>query len=257
MKKINPPEVQRIAVLALALEPLAEKKGCTTRTIDLHSNLKLVDFQAAAINAGLYFYTLAERIKKAHGQPKYFYDLCVRAIEDSTRNLENKKQINFGLLDLLFPLIISHVVYGGSGATICKNFVKVLKNSSSRDVVFKNKMRRAGWKTSRKSYKSRFPIDNSYGNLYDLYKRDITVSKEIGFESNVYWLGEFNSGLPTMRSMLEVAKKIVKKQGLLKALEKCYDYGMKKITRVGIAADYTAAIAYLLLVEPGSDTYIK
>lgn len=78
-------------VLALALEPLAEKKGCTTRTIDLQQNLKLVDFQAAAINTGPYFHALAERIYKSRAQPKYFYDLCLNAIQGSTHNLENKK----------------------------------------------------------------------------------------------------------------------------------------------------------------------
>src|SRR4051812_35771615 len=104
MKRVNPKIVQRDVVLALVIEPLAEKEGCTTRSHDLHDQLKLVDFQTSAVNVGQYFFELARRVNASGGQPKKFYDLCFEALIDSTAGLDNKKYINWGLLDLLFPL---------------------------------------------------------------------------------------------------------------------------------------------------------
>ncbi|MBI2624334.1 hypothetical protein HYW67_02460 [Candidatus Parcubacteria bacterium] len=52
---IDPQEVQRQVVLALVLEPLAEKSGCTTRSRDSSEELRLVDLQGAAVNVGRIF----------------------------------------------------------------------------------------------------------------------------------------------------------------------------------------------------------
>lgn len=248
IKYIDPHEIERRVILSLILEPLAEKEGCTTRTKDISGDLRLADLQVAAINVGQYFYELALRVKKENGQPKIFYDLAFEALKGSTKNIKNDKFINFGLVEILFPIVLSQLVYGGRGIAVIKNTLKVLKNSSPTDARFKDRMRTLAWSTSRKSYKRQFPINFYSKNLYENYRVNIQSGKERGVSTHSRWSLEMTKGLPILQRMYKNAKKH-SQRGLITAIEECYKSGLKEFPKEGVIADYTAAVAYLLTSE--------
>jgi len=248
----KPEEIQRRITLALVLEPLADKPGCTTRYVDLSPEHKLVDFETAAVNAAPYFGELARRIQRTKTQPP-FYDLCYQALAGSTKNLKNEKYLNFGLLEVLFPLVLAEQIYGGKGAVVCRNVIKVLKQSGPKDLVYKDLTRNLAWSTSRNRAKQelqQLKLQIQTSSLYDEYLRNIPDRRAAGLKTSVLWLEQFVLGLPVLQAMYGSAKKRVGKAGLIAAMELAYKVGMKKIPKRGIIADYCAAVAYLLLADP-------
>ncbi len=251
MKPVDPHEIARRVIMALVLEPIAEKKGCTTRSTDISKDLRLVDLQGAGVNVGKYFYELAKRVNRVGGQPKLFFDLCLGALRNSTNSLSNKKIINLGLTELLFMVVTSHLAYGGSGKKILQNMRKVLTGSSSQDVQYKEKALELVWGSSRKTQKKDYPKRLGGKNLYEHYERQYKKGKELDFTAHARWCEEVLKSLPITQEMYDVAKENLNKK-LTGALEKAYAVGFKKFPKVGIVADYTGVVAYLLLSEKGS-----
>src|SRR3989344_429420 len=255
MKIIDSHEVERLAVLSLALEPLAKKNGCTSRGRDLRKDLRLVDFQTAAVNSGKYFYELAERIKRTKGQPKVFYDLSFQALNNSTKNIKNKKIISFGLIELLFLIVVSHLVYGGRGVGVIKNIAKVFLHSSEKDVYYKEEMFRIAWGSSRKKIKRTYTFRLGGKNLFEHYQKHYLKGKESGFIGNMLWCDQMLKSLPIACSMYHTAKKY-KSYGFFRSLEESFRVGLRKLPRAGTVADFTAVIGYLMLVDGENDKLI-
>ena len=283
MHTIDPHEIERRAVLALVLEPIVEKEGCTTRSRDIDASLRLIDLQGAGVNVGKYFYELAERVnpdrssrgaldpafanairhssprqtaersasngvKREKRQPHIFYDLVYKALEDSTKNLKNKKFVNLGLIELLFPVVLSQLVYGGTGTQVLKNVKKILIESSPEDARYKEKMLSRAWSSSKKSAKRNYPEQIGGKNLWEHYEKNLETAKEHDLKTSVLWCEQILKSFPVAQKMHGVAKKKLRK-GLIGALEEAYKRGFTQISKPGIIADYTAVVAYLLLSE--------
>jgi len=132
MEEIDPHEIARQVVMALVLEPIAEKRGCTTRTYDLKETIKLQHLQAAGINVGRFFYEMADRVKTNKGnQPESYFDLALEALGSSRMNLENGgKLINQGLIAMMSHVVVSGLMTDGDGVAVCRVIPEVLKRSS-------------------------------------------------------------------------------------------------------------------------------
>src|SRR3989338_954399 len=194
--RIEPHEVERRVVLALVLEPVAEKAGCTTRSRDVSKDLRLIDLQGAGVNVGRYFYELAERINRQREQPKLYYDLCFEALRNSTRSLGNKKFVNLGFLELLFMFVVSHLAYGGSGRKVLKNIRKVLLKSSPRDVRYKERTLELAWNSSRKAQKKVFPKRLGGSNLLEHYQMHFREGRRLNFLTHALWCEQILKSLP-------------------------------------------------------------
>lgn len=251
-------EVARLVVLALVLEPLAEKDGCTTRSHDLDSSIRLQHLQAAGCNVGRYFYDIAERVRVSHGQPESYFDSALEALQASTRNIDNSgKLINQGLIAMMAHVVVASLVVDGDGVAVCASVPKVLKNSSTLDGQSRNKFRQKVVATSRRATKRSFPSFEA-ASLADYYEKTIPASRAIGYESGAIWAEELLSGLPMVQKMYLEARKYTD-QGLLVAMEKSYELGEKllPITSPGFVADYVGLVAYLLLREDEQGVLIK
>lgn len=250
---VNPFEVARQVTLALVLEPLSDKEGCTTRSQDLNENIRLQHLQASAINSSKFFYQLAERVKEQGGQPKVHWDLALAALKDSSRNIANsKKIINQGLIAVLIELALSGLITEGDGIKICKAVPHILKSSSEKDVHFRTEYLKLSWTTSTRKHKKEFPhhlIDAK--NLFDYWSQFKEVSENTGHISGAIWANEFMQGFPIMQDMYNIAYENIG-QGLLKSLEISFDIGIKNLKSkghgsAGFVADYVAGVAFLLL----------
>ena len=81
-------DIMHYVILASVLEPIPEKKGCTTRKNDWQDKSKLEYFLISGVNIGRVFYELVERIKENnYKQPDLIYDLAYKA-----QKLANKNQ---------------------------------------------------------------------------------------------------------------------------------------------------------------------
>lgn len=254
MQKIDPHEITRQITLALVLEPLAEKDGCTTRNLDLDETIRLQHLQAAGINVSRYFYELAKRVKENNGkQPELYFDLAFDAVRDSQKNLQNSgKYINQGLITMFFHVVMASLLTEGDGIDVCKKVPEVLKNSSKKDADYRNQFRLLVVATSRRPNKRNFPYIEAT-SLFDYYQKTISHSQELQYTSGVIWSGELISGLPMIQEMYAEARTYLN-EGLIVAMEKCYETGAKllSINSPGFVADYVGVVAYLLLRD--SDT---
>ncbi|MBI2624333.1 hypothetical protein HYW67_02455 [Candidatus Parcubacteria bacterium] len=180
-----------------------------------------------------------------------FFDLCFRALTDSTKNLKNKKFVNLGLLELLFPMVVARLTARGGVAAVWRNYVRVLKQSSPADVRYKEAALATAWSSSRKRKKRQYPTKLGGNTLYECYRRHAHKGRELNFEAHEAWCRQILQGLPIARIMHRVAKRNMQ-AGLIAALEAAYRDGMKVFAKSGVIADYTAVVAYILLANQSS-----
>ena len=258
MKRIDAHEVARQVVVSLVLEPIAEKDGCTTRTIDLDETIRLQHLQVAGVNVGRYFFDLVERINKCDGQPPEYFDLAWNAVNESQKNLQNTgKYINQGLITIFFHVVLASLLTEGTGVDVCKNVPNILEKSSAFDAKFRAKSLQLVWSKSRNKTKREFPLLEA-GNLSEFYKKLNHQAQVLQYESGVVWSREILSGLPTVQAMyLEAMKNL--DGGFLVAIEEAYKKGVEllSINSPGFVADYTGVVGYLLVKESGDRPIIK
>lgn len=254
---IDPHEIERLSLLALILEPLPEKLGCTTRTVDLDEARKLEFFLASGINIGRYFFELAVRVKNERGQPDVFFDLALSAARASSKNIALKKCINLGLIDLLFTIVLSSLLTDREAENVCAEVPIILKNSSKKDVAAREEFRSQSLTTSRSESKRSFAKHVGGDNLYENHLRKKKQAESLGYVGGALWADEFLKGLPLLQLMVAETRKHLK-LGLLEALKRSYEVGLTSLPHhsAGFTADFTAATCYLLLREVGDKKII-
>lgn len=249
---IDPHEIERRLVLAMILEPLAEKEGCTTRTRDLHDKIRLQHLQAAGVNTGKYFFQLAERVNEQQGQPRVYWDLALEALRTSRLNIANTgKFISQGLVAILIDIVLSSILTEGDGIAVCKAVPDILKKSSKDDADCRTKYLTLAWSTSTRAKKRDFTHVSQANNLYEYHEQHRALSQDAGYTSGVIWCEELLNGLPIIQEMYTIALKHID-SGLIASMEACYPIGFQRLEErghmsAGFAADYVAAVAYLLL----------
>ena len=162
-------DIMYYVILASVLEPIPEKKGCTTRKNDWQDKSKLEYFLISGVNIGRVFYELAERIKdNNYKQPDLIYDLACKAQKESLKNRKGGK-INFGIIELLIPIITTQIIEQRNDINILDKVEEVLKSTTKEDVQYHCKFRKIARNVSKQ-----FPSTTAYNtcNLYDYYKLD-------------------------------------------------------------------------------------
>ena len=248
--KTNTIEVQRQVTLAMVLEPLPEKEGCTTRMKDLSKETSLYNFQTTAVNTGSYFHELAKRAEAAGGQPELFEDLFYQALSNSLRSINSVKFITYGLLELMFPFVVARLVTKGDGVSVCKAIPQILKSSSQKDAEYLDKTRSLAWSTSKKAYKKNFTEMVGGKNLYEHYSRNLVLAKEIDFKTSAIWIEQLLAGMPLLQKMyLEAKKAVQSKEPNLNYISRIYKMAETEFPSQGARADYTGIVLYLLIAE--------
>jgi hypothetical protein len=163
----EPKELRRRVQISFALEPIDDKPGLTNRFEDFNELTKLKFFLMASINVGQAFEELAIRLEGYTGP---YYDLCLKAQQDSILNRGGYK-VNYGGIISLFPIIISQ--YYNIGASI-KEILKLVpdtlvKATTSEDCVYLQEMRNFAYGLDENAKVHIRPIDDTYKNIYDYY----------------------------------------------------------------------------------------
>lgn len=264
---LNQSEVRRYIQIACALEPISYKKGCTNRYYDITPTLKIENFIVAGINIGDAFEDLAKRIYKNKKSKlnKNFYDLCLKAQQDSLKN-RGGHRINQGMIEFLFPIVISQLTYNEFNPfRILEKTKDVLKNTNKQDVINLQKMWKLAfslWKGHHK-HLSTIKEEFKFNSVYQFYSSQDN--------NNVHCM-EFANQYPILTKMLNLYyDKFIKngkqvkaeedQKSLLCDHERCnlndlsdsmsyvYDEIKKQNSEIpnGIIADLIACLIYLLL----------
>ncbi len=254
----TPRETGRQVMLSAALEPISDKKDCTTRYVNASRHLKLEYFITAGINIGDSFEELSQRIAEMRFQPRIIYDLALRAQRDSARNRAGGR-INQGIIELLIPIVASQYINDvkceKTVEEILNGATKILKSTSREDVDYLIEMKKLANELS--CYTDRkVPEHPDAKTVFEYYLKDLKTSeKPTGKAHN----GEFVNGFPTVKLMY---KKLTssKQEGLSEKAEEAYNYVLGKLDENvgrGFPADCVAAAIYLWISQNPKEKIIN
>lgn len=253
----DPKETGRLVALAAALEPIADKSGCTTRFTDISRHLKLEYFVTGAINIGGVFELLAKEVhfgrgvRRDHNEPVCgAYRFALKAQRESLKNRSGGR-INQGIIEILFPIIIAQHRFDryrlmDIGSLLSKS-VDALKETRHDDVDYLKTMKQLAHNLCR--YNDRpVPEHPEAKNVYEYYSADLASSTTpTGIAHN----GEFVNGFPTVKLMYDTIMNSSKRT-FMKKIEEAFQHGVrvhdKEVGR-GFLADCIAAAIYLCLSQ--------
>ncbi len=181
----TPQEVARLAQIAMAIEPLPNKEGLTTRFKDKEDTLKLEYFIIAAINSG-------NAIRELMWRPEFTpsYNLLVNALTDNLLN-RGGYRVNSGQVIMLWPILTTLRDYRCKNTLdLQDNLIKHFKDVRSLDVYnfqIACEFSKSLWEGHQHRRKVIFASDT----LYEYFEK----SPEDYFET------ELRKGLPTVFEM--------------------------------------------------------
>ncbi len=251
--KLTPEQIQKTVELAFVLEPILDKKDCTTRYVDLPGK-PLTDFLVAAINVGEIFREYAQSILKGNTET---YSHILEAMRCSN-DLKSKKYINYGLLVFMFIAIRSRYLSDNLQDCI-KNMKKVLLESSRVDVSNYLKSWNINLETSTQAYKSKTTQDN-YGvfkkanNLYELFMTGSKVFNDPSTTTHQF-CKEHIEGYPTIKEYID---DIDSHSSMLGSVEKTYNRIHQKSPQIseGLLSDLAATSIFVYLSYKDPKEYI-
>ncbi len=244
MKKLTPDEIQDLVTIAFTLEPLAEKAGCTTRTID-QPGKPLTDFLIAGINSSRYFRYLAEDVAVDPNMPIFAH--YVEALRESNR-YKSAKSVNFGLLEIMFPVVYARLICEKQNQIVDTIF-SIMKRPSKQDVMHMINGRKTSWKTAKNPVKKNYTgeEDQDATSPWDLYENMHRRYADRPEYSGYQWSQEYFDGLPTIRKTVTALQE--RPGAILDVLAKVYDEVRQEFPhqKVGMIADMCAAGLFLHL----------
>lgn len=252
MSSQGPKETARLVALAAALEPLADKAGCTTRFTDISRHLKLEYFITGAINISGEFEKLAKATNffelKLCKPFVGIYQYALSAQEQSIRNRSGGR-INQGIIELLVPVVAAQHSKLGLLSTeeVINRSREVLQATGREDVGYLIAMKQFAHDLCR--YNNRpVPEHPEAKNVFEYYSADLVSSTS---STGIVHNGEFVHGFPTVKLMYDTIMNS-SQRSFIKKVEEAFRHGVKfhdsSVGR-GFLADCIATAIYLCLSQ--------
>ena len=240
-ENVSPDDIQDLVAKAFVLEAITDKPRCTTRFTDLPGK-PLQDFVVAGINSARYFRTFADEFRADSTTPLFRYH--AEALLGSNAH-KSSKYINFGLLEIMFPVVAARLVTDDPTQVI-DEVIRLTKESGKADVEHMLKAREVAWSTSSKAHKQEFPaaLYADAANVWDFYMR-VNADSEPA-TSNFQWTEQYRLGLPVLRAFFEA---YMQRNEILEATRDVFAEQREANPEipVGILADMCAAAIFLWL----------
>lgn len=97
-------EVLKCFILSQSLEPLADKKGCTTRHVDSSQGTKLKYFIISAVNSVWPIMEMVDDVVQNNGKPTSIFKYAYYAQKESIKNRMGGK-VNYSQILMLLPIV--------------------------------------------------------------------------------------------------------------------------------------------------------
>lgn len=228
---------------ALVLEPLADKRGCTSRHIDLPGR-PLESFVLAGINVGPVFREYSEDWL-AGGEKRLFHHF-VRALEASSEHASGK-YVNFGLLEILFPTVAARLICNDPDKVVA-TIIQLMREAPQSDVTALIQARELGWKTSEKRAAKLADLTPTVRRSTTPFAFYEALLAKGPYGSTEQWVRQYQQGLPLLAEQFDLLRS-QKEGSLLDKIANAYNqvYEQHSDIRVGILADMCAAAIFLYL----------
>ncbi len=248
-------ELMRKFIIASVLEPVASKKGCTTRYRDIKDSKRLEFFLTAGINSGFPIRRFVEYLlqRKEAGERTMLgsFRFLTEAVVMSKFNRRGGK-INQGILEPIFPLIAAQVLFfeeiRENPSLIFERASFLLANTSWEDVLDLIEAKTVGNKVS--GVEDKYPVRNHRVlTVLEYYSYELEIELQEGKETGILHNRQFVDGFRDIQEMLQVMIES-KRPRLLQKVEEAYRYVRKKHKGkigVGLAADHSAVCLYLYI----------
>lgn len=244
-------DIARKFMLASALEPVADKPGCTTRFGDIKESKRLEYFIASGINSGFAIQRIAEYMAK-HQTIAGAYALLPEAVLASKLNRFGGK-INQGILELIVPIIAveivyPHVVHLGAAEWLRTASLVMLKETTASDVTNLIIAKEIGNKISNVELK--YPVrKHQVDCVFDYYAREAEIDTRAGNTTGILHNCQFVDGFDDIATGLRVMNDLPAKR-LTEKVEAAYRFMRQKNATekgVGLVADQCALCIYLYI----------
>ncbi len=201
MTTLSPGQVQQLVAKAFVLEAITDKPGCTTRYQDLPGK-PLQDFVIAGINSSAAFGDFAQDFIKDKSTPIFKHNLQALKISNTHKS---SKFINFGLLEIMFPVVAARLSTN-DGDQVIDVLLELVKRTSPQDVKTLLATRKLAWSTSQNPHKTSFETRIfRQQSVWDFYMALNQISADN--TSNYQWTQQFKDGLPLLRAFLQAYTK--------------------------------------------------
>lgn len=250
-------EVLRAFVLSSSLEPLAEKPGCTTRSLDSSPGTKLEYFIISAVNSAWPMLELVDRIVEHKGQPDCVFDIAYRAQLRSTRN-RNGGKVNYSQIFMLLPIVTAQSLLFLEGKLPCDVDVilerasRSMRTTTKKDVEYLQKFVDLSRKLSEEHHQrlgtTRTQWHPQFVGVYSNIM-DATEAKDF---SHMSMATEVRDGYPRCNYVFKELS-ASGGVGLIKQSELVYRKLLPEIARHDIVADCIVVGFYLTLIRDRSE----
>jgi len=247
-------EILRAFVLAQALEPLAEKPGCTTRSFDSSPGTKLEYFIVSAVNSAWPIASLIDRILSLGGQPDCIFDIAYDAQLRSNRN-RNGGKVNYAQILMLLPLITAQCLLFCEKKDpydvdlILGRVSDVMRGTTMKDVDYLQKFVDLARELSELHHlrrgTSRNQLFPKFAGIYPTVMDAAAYAKDF---SHTLMATEIRDGYPRSRQVwCDLTEKY--EVGMLKRSEEIYPAFLAEFGRHDVAADCIVVGLYLMLMS--------
>ncbi|MDE1850939.1 MAG: hypothetical protein KGH54_04075 [Candidatus Micrarchaeota archaeon] len=237
-------------MLAGALEPIADKKGCTTRYVDLKPSKSLELFVAAGVSSGPAFAHLAQHVivsGKAQGAYRYFHE--AQALSKIKRS---GGKVNQGIIELLTPIVAAQALFD---PTFRRDYRFIL--NKAREVMILTSKEDVRWLietkklANRLSCFDRYPVaEHEVESVIDYYEEELRLESARGNLKGMQFNMQFLEGFEGVRIAYD-AMAASKKQKISEKGVEAYEALHWRYTceemGVGTFADIIAATLYLYI----------
>ncbi len=257
-----PEKVMKNIALAFALEPIPDKRGCTTRYSDLKPTITLEMLTSAAVNSSVAYLHLA-RYCLEHQTVKGSYQYLFEAMTFSKWGRGGGKT-NQGMLEFTVPIVAAQMVYDPRAE---KNPLRLLektslylKETSERDVEYLIETKKRGNVFS--NVQDKYPVNEHHGvnNVYRYYAKELSEEKGKGYGTGIVHNRQFVRGFPDVALMLRVFNNSTEEkfsERVNEAYERMLEFQQYKPIGKGLAADLIASMLYLAFTYSKGELIVK
>ena len=256
-----PEKVLRNIGLAFTLEPIPDKRGCTTRFNDLKPTITLEMLTSAAVNSSLAYMHLAKYCLE-HQTIEGSYKFLLEAMTHSKWARDGGK-VNQGMLEFTVPIVAAHMLYDPQSQ---KNPYKVLemasknlKATSRKDVDLLIETKKRGNLFSNVQHKYKVKQRLKEKTVYDYYLAELEEEKKKGYSTGVVHNRQFVEGFKDVGLLLQTFQKS-KKEKFCDRVSEAYETLLEKQEQPigkGLAADLVSAMLYLAFSYSNGDTIVN
>lgn len=253
--EVTPNRIRKLVEIAYTIEPLLNKKDCTTRFIDLPGKT-IYDFILAGLNVGEVFEDYVRSVQEQNNKGLLSH---FEAAVKISNEYKHQKLINIGLLEFMFVAVKSRLISKKLEESL-DNIKKVLHDTTNEDVQNEYNVFVGALSTSKKNIKKSSWIETYKGflkfdNLYEYYVHAEQAFSNDKTTANYQVAHEFTEGFPILK---QYVNNIDNNKGLIKSIEDTYGKLHKENPqiKIGILADFSAVAIFLYLSYQDPSSYI-